>query len=337
MSYLGDYAEDSTGLVFKFTTRTSAGVPDTLGGTPVVSIFKANSTSSSTAGLTLTADFAGITGLNNVAVDLSSTAFYAAAQDYQAVITTGSVNGVSVVGEVVAEFSISHRYMRGTDSASTHTSTDIQDLLPSNFSTVGVSSGLLDANMQAIVDSTAGAENLSDAFNGTGGVTLSLSQLAITNTGAGACILLTGSGSGDGIDFTRTGAGEMFGTNIVSTYQDIIDGRLTAYGPSTHTSTDITDVLSSYGVSTQTSTDINDQMLDVIATDTYALLGQAAVTATPTIAQALMWLYKKSRNRMDNDGTTTQLYADDETTVDQTQATSVSSGVVTKAEWASGP
>lgn len=117
MSYLGDYIEDFATLNFKFTTRTTAGVPFLLAGTPAISVYKANDTTQSTAGITLTADFDSVTGLNNVLIDLSADAFYATAVDYHVVITTGTVNGVSVVGEVVAQFSIENRFMRGTDSA----------------------------------------------------------------------------------------------------------------------------------------------------------------------------------------------------------------------------
>jgi hypothetical protein len=108
MSYIGDYAEDYATLNIKFTTAAN-GVPTTLVGTPAISIYKANDVTQSTAGITLTADFDSVTGANNVLVDLSSDAFYATGQDYQVIITTGTVAGISVVGYVVAEFSIANR------------------------------------------------------------------------------------------------------------------------------------------------------------------------------------------------------------------------------------
>jgi hypothetical protein len=109
MAYLGDYAEDYATLNLKFTTRQTTGAPFTLGGTPVVSVYKANGLVQTTAGITLTVDFDAVTGLNNVLIDLSADAFYAVGNDYQVVITTGTVNGVSVVGEVVGEFSVQNR------------------------------------------------------------------------------------------------------------------------------------------------------------------------------------------------------------------------------------
>ncbi len=106
--YHGDFLAGDT-VDLKFTTR-DAGVPFTLAGSPAISVYKANSTTQSTAGVTLTVDFDSVTGLNHVRITTSSDAtFYAAASDFQVVITTGTVNGNSVVGEVVASFSIANR------------------------------------------------------------------------------------------------------------------------------------------------------------------------------------------------------------------------------------
>lgn len=110
MQYLGDYAEDYATLNFKFSTHKADGTPIALAGTPEISVYKANGTTQSTAGITLSTDFDGVTGLNNVLIDLSADAFYAVANDYQVVITTGTVDSVSVVGTVLAHFSIENRF-----------------------------------------------------------------------------------------------------------------------------------------------------------------------------------------------------------------------------------
>lgn len=110
MKYLGDYAEDYATLNFKFSTHKADGTPIALAGTPEISVYKANGTTQSTAGVTLTTDFDSVTGLNNVLIDLSADAFYAVANDYQVVITTGTVDSVSVVGTVLAHFSIENRF-----------------------------------------------------------------------------------------------------------------------------------------------------------------------------------------------------------------------------------
>lgn len=109
MSYHGDYVEDFADLNFKFTTHTAAGVPITLAGSPVVSVYTSADTGQSVAGVTLTVDFDAVTGLHNVNIDLSADVFYATGADYDVVITTGTVDGVSVVGYVVGSFSIENR------------------------------------------------------------------------------------------------------------------------------------------------------------------------------------------------------------------------------------
>lgn len=108
MSYLGDYAEDSV-IDFKFTTRNSTGTPVTFSGSPTLAVYKDNDAAETATGLTLTVDFDSRTGCNHVRIDTSSDAFYVNAEDYQVVVTAGTVNSVSVVGEVVATFSIGNR------------------------------------------------------------------------------------------------------------------------------------------------------------------------------------------------------------------------------------
>jgi hypothetical protein len=102
---LGDF-DTSSVVYFKFTTfRPSTGAPFTLAGTPAISVYKDNSTTQTTTGVTLTVDFDGVTGLNHVAVDTSD-AFYAAGSFFDVVITTGTVDSVSAVGTVVGRFTL---------------------------------------------------------------------------------------------------------------------------------------------------------------------------------------------------------------------------------------
>ena len=107
--YLGDLAEDQT-VTFAFNTHVS-GTPTTLGGTPELSVYKTSNATQVTTGVTLTVDYDSVTGLNHVAI-VTTDAFYATANDYRVVITTGTVGGNSVVGTVVAEFSIQNRNIR---------------------------------------------------------------------------------------------------------------------------------------------------------------------------------------------------------------------------------
>lgn len=179
MAYIGDFAEDYATLNTKFTTRTVAGVPSTFGGTPAISVYKANGATQSTAGITLSADFDSVTGLNNVLIDLSADAFYAIANDYQIVITTGTVNSVSVVGEVVGEFSIENRFDHDTATATALATaqTDLDTITGADGTTLATSQGnyapatvaalaVVDTNVDqietAVITNAAGADIAAD-------------------------------------------------------------------------------------------------------------------------------------------------------------------------------
>lgn len=108
MTFLGDFAADST-FDCKFTTVTTTGAPTALLGTPVISAYLDNSIAQLTAGITLTVDFDAVTGLNNVRVVATTANGYTVGSNFQLVITTGTVGGTSVVGYVVAQFSIQAR------------------------------------------------------------------------------------------------------------------------------------------------------------------------------------------------------------------------------------
>lgn len=96
-------------------------------------------------------------------------------------------------------------------------------------------------------------------------------------------------------------------------------------------------VLADLSTAWLTAAQVNAEVVDALATDTYAEIGQGAPAATISITGMLRYLYKSWRNKKDNDGTTVKLYADDAATVDQKWAVSESSGTVTQGEVATGP
>lgn len=101
-----DYTLGET-VDFKFTTcEPDTGAPITLAGTPVISAYVDNSTTQITAGITLTVDFDGVTGLHNVRVVATSGNGFTTGTNVALIITTGTVDGVSAVGYKVAEFSL---------------------------------------------------------------------------------------------------------------------------------------------------------------------------------------------------------------------------------------
>jgi len=102
-----DYTVGDT-VHFMFTTRKfSTGAPFALAGTPVISAYENEGLTQITAGITLGVDHDGVTGLNLITVVASGANGFEAGKDYHLVITTGTVDSVSVVGEVVGRFTLS--------------------------------------------------------------------------------------------------------------------------------------------------------------------------------------------------------------------------------------
>ncbi len=121
MSFPGNIATSQI-LYFHFTTRQfSTGAPITSANL-VMSVYKDDSTTQSTAGITTTflTGFDNVVGLVSVKIDTSQDGtFYAAGHDFSVVVTTGTADSVSIVGEVVGYFSIQNRYQDKTGFALT--------------------------------------------------------------------------------------------------------------------------------------------------------------------------------------------------------------------------
>lgn len=109
--YLGDYVEDAT-IDFMFSTFSPVTSAPAALATGAVQVYKANNLGQTSTGVTLTADFDGITGQNHVRIDTSSDSFYATANDYSVVLSGGTVGGVAVTGTVLATFSIENRNVK---------------------------------------------------------------------------------------------------------------------------------------------------------------------------------------------------------------------------------
>ena len=90
---------------FLFTTRAFAtGIPTVLAGTPVLTVYEEANLTQITAGVSITADYDSVVGLNQAAVVATSGNGYEVGKYYSVIISTGTVSSVSVVGEVVGHF-----------------------------------------------------------------------------------------------------------------------------------------------------------------------------------------------------------------------------------------
>ena len=154
---------------FMFTTRKfTTGAPFAL-ASGVISAYENESLTQITAGITLGADHDGVTGLNLVTVVASGANGFEAGKDYHLVITTGTVDSVSVVGEVVGRFTLGRSaaavdLANGTDGlGALKTLIDtIDDFLDTEVAAIKAKTdsltftvaGQVDANIQSVNDVT---------------------------------------------------------------------------------------------------------------------------------------------------------------------------------------
>jgi len=90
-----------------FTTRAfGTGIPTLLAGTPVLSVYEDGSITQITAGVSVTVSLDAVVGLNQLVIVATGANGFNAGSDYSVVITTGTVDSVSVVGETVYTFSL---------------------------------------------------------------------------------------------------------------------------------------------------------------------------------------------------------------------------------------
>jgi hypothetical protein len=113
--YKGDLLANQT-IHHWFNTVDVGGAPITLSGSPAVKVFKMGNSTPVTTGVTLDVDYGGITGLNHVAITTTD-AFYAAGNDFAAIISAGTVDSVSVVGQELFDFSIQNRCVASVSGA----------------------------------------------------------------------------------------------------------------------------------------------------------------------------------------------------------------------------
>ncbi len=109
MIYLGDFAADTAQVDFSFNTRKADGTPVALDGGGLA-VYKDDATTA----LVLSADCelaAVATGQYNVTVYITQPdSPFVAGSDYKVVLSEGTVDGTSVAGTVLAQFSVENRY-----------------------------------------------------------------------------------------------------------------------------------------------------------------------------------------------------------------------------------
>ncbi len=106
MSSYNDYPLEETIHILFTSRRFSSGATFTLGGTPALSVYEDAGTTEITSGVSVSADHDSVTGLNLATIVATAANGYEAGKSYHVVVTTGTVDSVSVTGEVVGAFTI---------------------------------------------------------------------------------------------------------------------------------------------------------------------------------------------------------------------------------------
>jgi hypothetical protein len=196
-AYQGDlFPGDIVNLLFN--TKANKVMTTLVGGT--VSVYKNNGTTESASGVVLTVDFDGRTGAHQVAISTNAnSAFYTAGDDFYAVLTAGTVGGVSVVGTRVGSWSISARHASIWGSYTVRELTGVSAGHASGIrSAVGLAAANLDAQLGAIEDLvdelesrlTAARAAYLDNLNA-GGVLASQADILALNQSASRRLIVT--------------------------------------------------------------------------------------------------------------------------------------------------
>lgn len=249
---------------FQFTTRAFAtGIPTTLAGTPVISAYENEGLTQITAGLTLGVDHDSVTGLNLITVVATGGNGFEAGKDYSLVITTGTVGGVSVVGEVVGSFSL------GLSAAFTRLGTPAGASIAADLVVID---NFVDGIETAVITNAAGVDIAADII-----AVKAETATIVTDTNEIQGKLPTNKfmGSSDGADDDGNIAAILADTNELQT--DNIPGLISALND-----------LAASDVLTQVNAALDTAISE---------LGVAAPAATPTIRTGLMLLYMALRNK----------------------------------------
>lgn len=106
--YHGDIDLGDT-VQWLFTTVNGSGVPTILTGSPTATAYTDGGVTQSATGVTLTADFDGVTGQNLISIVATGGNGFAAGENIEIVLDAGTVDGNTVVGYAIGGFSIANR------------------------------------------------------------------------------------------------------------------------------------------------------------------------------------------------------------------------------------
>jgi len=220
-----------------------------------------------------------------------------------------------VQGVVLVDTTTTNTDMRGTDSALLATSapTNFGDLaitVTTGQVTVGTNNDKTGYTASTVSDKTGYSLSASQTFDVTGNLSGSVGSV----TGA------VGSVTGAVGSVTGNVGGNVAGS--VASVTGNVDGNVTG------------SVASNLELG---PAEVNAEVVDALNVDTYAEPGQGAPAATTSLVAKINYLYKAWRNKTEQTATTTSLYDDAGTTVDQKAMVSDDGTTFIKGEQGTGP
>jgi len=316
-----DYQLEDT-VFLPFTTRAFAtGIPTVLAGTPAIDIYEDATATPIITGETLVVSLNSVVGFNMITVTATAATGFNVGGHYTAIIQAGTVGGVSVVGEVVGEFTIDNS-AAAKDLAN---ATDGLTALAADIATAQADLDIITGTAGALIDDGTGAGQIALTAGAIDNVTTVATTTTNTDMRGTDSALLAASinltaGAVDNVTTvaTTTTNTDMRGTDSALLAASInltagaVDNVTTVATTTTNTDmrgTDSAATAATVGVAGAGLTDLGGMSTgmkaEVLVEANAALdtaiseLAQAAPTATPTMRTGLMLLYMALRNRLD--------------------------------------
>lgn len=304
--YLGDFALSAT-VHFLWSTNGANGASITRATNGTVQVYKNNGTTQSTTGVTDTEDFDSLTGVHACTIDLSSDGtFYSTGANFTVVLSGATIDS-QTVNAVLAHFSINNR----------------SDLRPTTAGrTLDVSAGGEAGVDWANVGSPTTAVNLSATNFDTDQVVASVSGSVGSVTGnvggnvVGSVASVTGNVAGSVASVTGNVGGNVVGS--VASVTGNVAGNVSG---------------SVGSLAAQAKADVNAEVVDALATDTYAE-PSSVPAATASLATKVGFVAALARNKVTQTSTTQTLRNDADSGNIGTSTHSDDGTTHTRGEWA---
>ena len=346
MTWYGDFASGQRVDMF-FTTVNEQGLPTAI-TSGSAACRKGGTTFLAPAGVTA---YTSSGGEHRVSIFTSSAAaYYTTGADYQVFEAKGLITTTSIIGYAIGQFSIDNRGLlrptgatrtldvstggeAGLDWANIGSPTTAQ-----NLSATNIDVDQIVASVSGAVGSVTGA--VGSVTGAVGSVTGNVSGTVIGTTSANVILWQAAapsaliSGRVDA-NTQALAAGVIASGSFAAGAVDAAAIAANALGAAELAADAVAEIQS--GLSTLTAAEVNAEVVDALATDTYAEPGQAAPAATTTLAVKLSYLYKFLRNRVTTTSSQISIYGDDAATVHQKITHSDDGVTYDKGEVASGP